>query len=166
MRPGLEIGVPHVTHYTVPDDRTVPDLLPRLPEFRRGQPVFATGFMVGLMEAPCMAAVYPHLEPGEVTVGTSINMDHLGACAPGTALVAEARATAIEGRTVRFDVLVTNSACDVVASGKHTLRVVEVARFHDRVADKQAELQRLGASRLPCRSRSTPSVPARLPVAA
>jgi fluoroacetyl-CoA thioesterase len=59
MRPGLEIGGLHVLRYTVPVHQTVPDLLPAFPEFRRGQPVFATGFMVGLMEAPCMAAVYP-----------------------------------------------------------------------------------------------------------
>jgi fluoroacetyl-CoA thioesterase len=56
----------------VPVHQTVPHLLPAVAEFRRGQPVFATGFMVGLMEAPCMAAVYPYLEPGEVTVGTQI----------------------------------------------------------------------------------------------
>jgi len=66
MRPGLMIGARHVVRYTVPVHQTVPDLMPALAEFRRGQPVFATGFMVGLMEAPFMAAVYPYLEPGEV----------------------------------------------------------------------------------------------------
>jgi predicted thioesterase len=51
MRPGLVIGARHVVRYTVPVHQIVPDLLPALAEFRRGQPVFATGFMVGLMEA-------------------------------------------------------------------------------------------------------------------
>ena len=51
MRPGLMIGTRHVVRYTVPAHQTVPDLLPALAEFRRGQPAFATGFMVGLMEA-------------------------------------------------------------------------------------------------------------------
>jgi len=150
MRPGLMIGEPHVVCYTVPADQTVPGLLPALDEFRRGQPVFATGFMVGLMEAPCMAAVYPHLEPGEATVGTLINMDHLVASPPGTSLVAEARAIAIDGRSVRFAVVVSDAAGDVVAAGEHTLRVIVVARFHDRLTTKRTQLDRAGSSQLPC----------------
>lgn len=109
MKAGLVIGAPHVVRYTVPGHQTGQNLFPDLSEFRHSQPVFATGFMVGLMEAPCMAAVYPYLEPGEATVGTLINMTHLSAATPGTSLMAEARATAIHGQTVRFAVAVTDS---------------------------------------------------------
>lgn len=150
MRPGLVAGEPHVVCYTVPAQQTVPGLLPALAEFRRGQPVFATGFMVGLMEAPCMAAVYPYLEPDEATVGTVINMDHFVASPPGTALVAEAHAIAIDKRSVRFAVVVKDAAGDVVAAGEHTLRVIEVARFRDRLTTKRAQLDRAGSSQLPC----------------
>ena len=163
MRPGLVIGAPHVVRYTVPGHQTGRNLFPDLPEFRRSQPVFATGFMAGLMEAPCMAAVYPHLEPGEATVGTLINMTHLAAVTPGTSLVAEARATAIHGRTVRFVVVVTDSARDVVAVGEHGLRVVEVARFHDRLKAKRAQPRRLGSSPLPCEQQRLGSQPPHLP---
>ena len=149
MRPGLMIGAPHVIRYTVPVHQTPPNLLPALAEFRRLEPVFATGFMVGLMEAPCVAALYPHLEPGEVTVGTLIKMTHLAASPPGTSLVAEARATAIEGRSVRFAVVVADGVGDIAATGEVGLRVVEVARFRDRLAAKQAQLRRLGSSPLP-----------------
>jgi fluoroacetyl-CoA thioesterase len=133
MRPGLQLGAPHVVTYTVAIDQTVPHLLPTLPEFRRGQPVFATGFMVGLMEAPCMAAVYPHLEPGEATVGTMIKMHHVAASPPGTALVAEARARAIDGRSVRFDVTVTQGDGEIAAAGEHTLRIIDIPRFRSRL---------------------------------
>jgi fluoroacetyl-CoA thioesterase len=139
----------HVVRYTVPVHQTVPDLLPALAEFRRGQPVFATGFMVGLMEAPCMAAVYPHLEPGEVTVGTLINMTHLSASPPGTPLAAEARVIAVEGRSVRFAVVVTDAAGEIAAAGEHGLRVVDAACFRDRQAAKQAQLPPPGPSPLP-----------------
>jgi len=142
MRPGLKIGGVHVLRYTVPVHQTVPDLLPALAEFRRGQPVFATGFMVGLMEAPCMAAVYPYLEDGEVTVGTLINMRHSAPSPPGTALVAEARLTALEGRSVRFDVVVVDHTGEIAAAGEHALRVVQVARFHDRLAAKHGQTRR------------------------
>ncbi|MBV9047564.1 MAG: thioesterase family protein [Solirubrobacterales bacterium] len=141
MRPGLVIGAPHIVRYTVPMHQTVPGLLPALAEFRRGQPVFATGFMVGLMEAPCMAAVYPHLEPGEVTVGTLINMTHVAPSPPGTSLLAEARARAIDGRSVHFDVVVADHAGEVAAAGEHALRVIDVAQFRDRLAAKQAQLR-------------------------
>ena len=139
MKPGLEIGGLHVLRYTVPVHQTVPDLLPALPEFRRDQPVFATGFMVGLMEAPCMAAVYPYLEPGEVTVGTLINMSHAAPSPPGTALVAQARVIALDGRCVRFEVVVVDHTGEVAAAGEHVLRVIEIARFRDRLAAKRAQ---------------------------
>ena len=149
MRPGLMIGARHVVRYTVPVHQTVPDLLPALAEFRRGQPVFATGFMVGLMEAPCMAAVYPYLEPGEVTVGTQIIMTHLSASPPGTPLVAEARAVAVDGRSVRFAVVVADAAGQIAAAGEHGLRAVDAARFRARLAAKQAQFPRPGPSPLP-----------------
>ena len=149
MRPGLMMGARHVVRYTVPAHQTVPDLLPALAEFRRGQPVFATGFMVGLMEAPCMAAVYPYLEPGEVTVGTAITMTHLAASPPGTPLAAEARAVAVEGRSVRFAVVVADAAGEIAAAGEHGLRVVDAARFRARLAAKKAQLPRPGPSLLP-----------------
>ncbi len=148
MRPGLVIGARHTVRYTVPMHQTVPDLLPALAEFRRGQPVFATGFMVGLMEAPCMAAVYPHLETGEVTVGTLINMTHVAPSPPGTSLVAEARAIAIDGQSVHFDVVVADDAGEVAAAGEHGLQVIEVARFRDRLTAKLARLHRHDSSQL------------------
>ena len=134
MRPGLQLGALHVLRYVVPLNQTVPDLLPALAEFRRGQPVFATGFMVGLMEAPCMAAVYPYLEPGEATVGTMISMHHVSATLPGAALLAEARATVINGRSVHFSVVVTREDGEIAAAGEHALRIIDLARFHDRLA--------------------------------
>jgi fluoroacetyl-CoA thioesterase len=146
MRPGLVIGEPHVIRYTVPASQTGPNLLPGRAEFRRSEPVFATGFMVGLMEAPCMAAVYPHLEAGEATVGTLIDMSHLRASLPGMSLRAEARAIEIDGRSVRFVVLVEDGAGDVVAAGVHALQVIDVARFRDRLAAKELRLRRAGSA--------------------
>ena len=122
---------------------------PPLPNSAAGSLLFATGFMVGLMEAPCMAAVYPHLEPGEVTVGTLINMTHLAASPPGTSLAAESHAIAVEGRSVRFAVVVADAAGEIAAAGERGLRVVDAARFRDRLAAKQAQVPHPGSSPLP-----------------
>jgi fluoroacetyl-CoA thioesterase len=43
------------------------------------------------MEAPCVVALCPHLEPGEVTVGTLISMTHLAASPPGTSITGSRR---------------------------------------------------------------------------
>ena len=166
MRAGLMIGARHVVRYTVPGHQTVPDLLPALAEFRRGQPVFATGFMVGLMEAPCMAAVYPYLEPGEVTVGTAITMTHLSASPPGTPLTAEARVVAVDGRSVRFAVVVANAAGEIAAAGEHGLRVVDAARFRDRLAAKKAQLPRPGPAPRPRDTQRPAPQPSHLAAAA
>jgi len=79
MRPGLEY-----THtYRVPENKTVPHLYPESEIFQEMPKVFATGFMVGLMEWACMEALAPHLEPGEGSVGTLINITHTAATPPG-----------------------------------------------------------------------------------
>ena len=38
--------------------------------------VFATGFMVGLMEWTCVQLLRPHLDPGEGSLGVHIDVSH------------------------------------------------------------------------------------------
>ena len=64
-------------------------------------------------------------QTGEVTDGTLINMSHVALSPP---LVTEARVLAVEGRAVRFDVVVVDDTGEVAAAGRHVLRVIEVAR--------------------------------------
>jgi len=113
-----------------------------------------------------MAAVYPHLEPGEVTVGTPINMTHLAASPPGTSLAAEARAVAAEDRSVRFTVVVADAAGEIAAAGEHGLRVVDGARFRDRLAAKQAQLPRPGSVSASLGHQRPGPQPSRLPAVA
>ena len=46
--------------YTVPENKTVPDLYPEAEEFHLMPKVFATGFMVGLFEWACIRAIKPY----------------------------------------------------------------------------------------------------------
>ena len=41
--------------------------------------VFATPMMVALLERTCNESVVPHLDPGQGTVGTLINVSHTAA---------------------------------------------------------------------------------------
>jgi fluoroacetyl-CoA thioesterase len=54
MKPTLKPGLTHRFAFPVPVSKTVPWLYPGSPEFRAMPSVFATGFMVGLMEWTCV----------------------------------------------------------------------------------------------------------------
>jgi predicted thioesterase len=43
----------------------------------------------------------------------------------------------VDRRAARFEVVVADDAAEVAAAGEHVLRVIEVARFRDRLAAKR-----------------------------
>lgn len=50
MLPLLRVGDRHVFIYTVAETKTVPHLYPESPDWQAMPQVFATGYMVGLIE--------------------------------------------------------------------------------------------------------------------
>ncbi len=82
-----------------------------------------------------MAAAAPHLLPGETTVGTRVEVEHLEACPPGVEVVAEAKLREVDGRRLRFDVAVTAGE-RVLGRGRHERFVVERERFLTRLKEK------------------------------
>ncbi|WP_224389009.1 hypothetical protein [Pseudonocardia sp. ICBG1293] len=69
--------------YVVPHDQLVPDLHPRLWAFRTGEAVFATGYLVGLLEAPCLTYLRRHAQAGQTPVGTRVEVAHRAPSIPG-----------------------------------------------------------------------------------
>ncbi len=84
MKASLAPGLKHRFDYTVPANKTVPFLYPEAPTFQAMPKVFATGYMVGLMEWTCIQAMEPHLDPGEGSLGVHIDVSHLAATPPGS----------------------------------------------------------------------------------
>ena len=74
MQPTLLPGATFTFQYVVPPDKTVPNLYPDAPEFVAMPGVFATGFMVGLMEWTCIQLMAPHLD--EVRCVIDYPLDH------------------------------------------------------------------------------------------
>ncbi|WP_461667943.1 thioesterase family protein [Paenochrobactrum sp. BZR 201-1] len=72
MHSTLKVGDTFSFEYTVAANKTVPHLYPESAEYQIMPEVFATGFMVGLLEWCCIEALRPHLEPGEGSLGTYI----------------------------------------------------------------------------------------------
>ena len=90
--------------------------------------VFATPAMVALMENAAMNAVAPLLSDGQTTVGTQITTSHIKASALGATITATAVLTAVEGRSLTFEI----TACDgenIIGEGVHTRFVVDRERF-------------------------------------
>jgi hypothetical protein len=83
MKPSLQPGIRHEHRFVVPTSKTVPALYPESEEFRAMPEVFATGFLVGLLEWACIKAIQPHLDwCAEQTVGTHIDVNHSAATPP------------------------------------------------------------------------------------
>ena len=137
MKPTLVPGVRHVLTYTVTDAKTVPALYPESPDFQEMPAVFATGFMVGLLEWACLMALKPHLDEGEGSLGVRVDVDHQAATPPGMTVTVDVEVTAVEGRKVSFKI-VARDEMDVISEGRHQRHVVAWDRFAAGLAKKQA----------------------------
>src|SRR5262245_20733588 len=69
-------------------------------------PVLGTPRAVALAEAATVAATSRSLRPGQTTVGVRVEFDHKAVTPIGRRVVAEARLTKVEGRSLIFDVVV------------------------------------------------------------
>jgi fluoroacetyl-CoA thioesterase len=135
MKPSLKAGLTHRFSYRVPGSKTVPNLYPEAGEFQVMPEVFATGFMVGLMEWTCMQLMAPHLDPGEGSVGVHIDVSHAAATPPGLAVMVEIECVAVEGSRVTFKVK-AHDGVDAIGEGSHQRYVVAWDKFRARLAQK------------------------------
>jgi fluoroacetyl-CoA thioesterase len=97
-------------------------------------PALATPRLLALCEGATVAAVAPHLERGETTVGVRVELDHLAASGTGAEVVARAVLESVERRTLVFAVEAADAYTGrVVARGTVRRVVVERARFLERL---------------------------------
>jgi predicted thioesterase len=94
--------------------------------------VYATPMLVRDIEITCREALLPHLDPGEDSVGTRVEIDHLAPSLLGATVTISARAAEIKGRAVVFEVTATDGA-ETVCRGRHSRFVVDVAKTKHRL---------------------------------
>ena len=70
----------------------------------KGARVFATPFLVGLMEQAAIAAISPALSQGEGTVGTRVDVSHQAATPVGMTVRARAELVEIAGKRLTFNI--------------------------------------------------------------
>jgi fluoroacetyl-CoA thioesterase len=135
MKASMRAGLEHELVYRVAPDKTVPNVYAEAELFRTMPPVFATAYLVGLIEWACMQAMAPHLEEGEQSVGTAINTSHTAATPPGFDVRVAVVLERVEGRRLSFSFKASDNA-DAIAEGTHERFVIDRARFLQRVAEK------------------------------
>jgi fluoroacetyl-CoA thioesterase len=121
--------------YTVPENKTVPFTYPESPEIASMPKVFATGFMIVLMEWTCIQLMAPHLDEGEGSVGIHVDVSHTAATPPGMSVTVEAECVEVSGRKLSFRVR-AHDGIDMIGEGLHQRAVVSWDKFNARVAEK------------------------------
>jgi len=141
MKPSLAPGLAFTFRYVVPEDKTVPHVYPESALFREMPRVFATAYMVGLLEWACMETMQPHLDPGEQSVGTGIWVTHTAATPPGLTVTVEVALLEVEGRRLRFSVR-AHDGVDPIGEGTHERFVIDGKRFVRKADEKAAAARR------------------------
>jgi fluoroacetyl-CoA thioesterase len=125
----IPIGVRGEATETVEQKHTLSAHHPQLP------PVYSTPDMIRLMETAAFQALQPYCEEGEITVGTSIHIDHRAASGIGRQIRAEAELESFDGRFYTLRVRAHDGAQEI---GRGTIgrAVVHVPSFVKRMREK------------------------------
>jgi len=127
----VPIGARGEAEETVAFEHTLTAHHPQLP------PVYSTPDMIRLMETASFHALQPYCEGDEITVGTSINIEHRAASGIGAHVKAEA---VLESSDGRFYTLRVTARDDVQQIGRGTIgrAVVSISKFVEKM--KSAKL--------------------------
>lgn len=129
MKESLQAGLEHSFSFKVDESKLVPALFPEAEEFEVMPRVFATGYLVGLVEWACIQAINPHIDwPAEQTVGTRVELSHEAATPPGFAVTVKVNLVAVEGRKLTFAVEARDNQ-DVISRGTHQRYVINKEKF-------------------------------------
>ncbi len=101
-------------------------------------PVFATPYMIALMENAAATALLPHIADDEGSVGTHLNVAHSSATPVGMKVWAEATVTAVEGKKITFEVAAFDEAGEI-GRGTHERFIIKPEKF---LAKTQTKLNR------------------------
>jgi fluoroacetyl-CoA thioesterase len=122
----IPVGTRAEAEESVEFEHTLTSHHPELP------PVYSTPDMIRLIETAAFRALQPYCEGDEITVGTSINVEHRAAGGIGARIKAEA---VLESFDTRFYTLRVIARDDVQEIGRGTVgrAVVSVGKFVEKM---------------------------------
>ncbi|ASP37808.1 thioesterase [Bacterioplanes sanyensis] len=90
--------------------------------------VFATSRMVAVLELAAARLMQSELQPGELSVGVNVNVDHVAATPIGATVKAIARFIGMQGKLYAFEVELHDGA-GLAGKGTHTRAIVSTERL-------------------------------------
>jgi predicted thioesterase len=131
MKPSLKPGLARTVKLTVDESRVI-DFMGE--DCR----VYATPRIISDVEYTCRNFLIEHLDPGEDSVGTKVNWEHVGPALLGAEVTISIKLVSADGRRVTFEAAV-NDGADAVARGTHERFIVDVQKVRERLLKKKAQ---------------------------
>ena len=131
MKASLTEGVTATSKLTVDRERTI-DFMGEKAR------VYATPMLVRDVEIASRELLLPHLDPGEDSVGTRIELDHLAATVMGMPVEITLTVAEIKGRVVVLTVE-GRDGIDLICRGRHNRYIVDRKTTEARLATKAAK---------------------------
>ena len=98
-------------------------------------PVFGTPFLCALMEEAAWKSIAPHLEAGQSTVGTQLNISHDSATPVAMKVWAESEISDTDGKRLRLKVTAYDEK-GLIGQGTHQRFIITNDRFLAKTAKK------------------------------
>lgn len=131
MKSTLAAGVAKTVTLIVDRDRTI--------DFMGDEcRVYATPNLVRDIEMTCRELLLEHLDAGEDSVGTRVEVDHTAPTLLGMPVELTVTVAAVDGRAVSFEIG-GKDPVDAICRGKHNRFVVDVAKTAERLKAKAAK---------------------------
>lgn len=128
MKTSLQPGLSSTAAFEVDLERTI-DFMGEAAR------VYATPMLVRDIEVACRNLLLPHLDAGEDSVGTRVEIDHIGATLLGMGVELTVRLAELDGRAAVFEVE-GHDAVEPIVRGRHARFVVDIAKTAQRLAAK------------------------------
>ena len=137
MSDPLKAGLSATRHVDIDRDRTISFMGD---ECR----VYATPKLLYDIEFVCRDLLLEHIEPGKDSVGTRVELDHVGATLMGMWVDISVTLTEVNGNAVSFD-FSARDAIEEIARGKHNRFIVGIEKTAQRLKTKLAKAQQAAA---------------------
>ena len=98
--------------------------------------VFATPMMIALIEQTCNDSVTPHLESGQGTVGTRVDVSHCAATPVGMEVWCDSVLVEVDRRRLVFSGKAYDE-CGLIGEGTHERFIIDTAKFIEKVKSKK-----------------------------
>ena len=128
MKDSLQPGVASTVTFEVDRERTI-DFM------GESARVYATPMLVRDIEVACRNLLLDHVDAGEDSVGTRVEIDHIGATLLGMKVTLTVRVASVNGRSVVFEID-GSDAVEPIVRGRHARFVVDVQKTAQRLAAK------------------------------